>query len=173
MNRKISIRIALLITIAALGALSSLAQSSPHNNEWSPIRSANTNSPALAPWFIDTVDSTNDVGQHVSLAIDPENGTTYISYYNATNDDLRMATFVGTGGNCGPDNTRSSVRSSARWWNGPSRHGLSCTGLPPWAARSSVLGTPGISSLLGSRGTASASYITTDELKVKRGFRRL
>ena len=60
---------------------------------------------AAAPWFIETVDSDSDlgVGSHVSVAIDPA-GTTYISYYDATNKDLKMAKHVGSGGNCGPDN---------------------------------------------------------------------
>ena len=36
------------------------------------------------------------------MAIDPDNGITYISYYDTTYKDLRMAKYVGSGGNCGP-----------------------------------------------------------------------
>jgi len=60
---------------------------------------------ATAPWFRETVDSPNNVGQHVSVAIDPVTGTTYISYYDATEKELRMAKHVGSGGNCGLDNS--------------------------------------------------------------------
>jgi len=56
---------------------------------------------ATAPWFISEVDST--WGSHVSVAID-ESGTTYISYYDSDNTALKMAKYVGLGGNCGPDN---------------------------------------------------------------------
>ena len=58
---------------------------------------------ATAPWFIETVDPAWGVGSHVSVAID-DSGTTYISYYDATNKDLKMAKHVGSGGNCGPNN---------------------------------------------------------------------
>jgi len=57
---------------------------------------------AKAPWFISKVDSGPRVGSHVSLAID-DSGTTYISYYDAVNEDLKMAKSVNSGGNCGPD----------------------------------------------------------------------
>jgi hypothetical protein len=79
---------------------------SQHNEDWAVI-SASTASPASAPWFRDTVDSPNDVGQHVSVALDSDNGTSYISYYDATYGNLRMAKYVGSSGNCGPDNAWS------------------------------------------------------------------
>jgi hypothetical protein len=44
----------------------------------------------------------HNTGQHVSVAIDPSTGVTYVSYYDATHGDLRMAHYVGSGGNCGP-----------------------------------------------------------------------
>jgi hypothetical protein len=68
---------------------------------------------ATAPWFITRVDSTtlelgvDDVGQHASVVIDPARGTTYVSYYDVTNKDLRLAKYVGSGGDCGPSNTWS------------------------------------------------------------------
>jgi hypothetical protein len=57
-------------------------------------------------WFIGTVDgdTSNDRGQHASVAIDPSDDTIYVSYYDATNGDLRWARTVPTGGNCGLDN---------------------------------------------------------------------
>ena len=64
---------------------------------------ANADPAANAPWFIETVDSGSGVGSHVSVAID-DSGTTYISYYDSYNKDLKMAKYVGSGGNCGPDN---------------------------------------------------------------------
>ena len=64
---------------------------------------ANADPAANAPWFISTVDQGMGIGSHVSVAID-DSGTTYISYYDLTNKDLKMAKYVGSGGNCGPDN---------------------------------------------------------------------
>ena len=59
---------------------------------------------ANAPWFNINVDATGNVGQYASVAIDPVNNTTYVSYYDSTHNDLRMAKYVGSGGNCGPNN---------------------------------------------------------------------
>ena len=103
MKRQICIGLVLSATLVALGMTPCLTQGSQYNEDWAVI-SANTTSPASAPWFINTVDSPNDVGQHVSVALDPDNGTSYISYYDATYDNLRMAKYVGSGGNCGPNN---------------------------------------------------------------------
>jgi hypothetical protein len=59
------------------------------------------NSPTMiAPWIIEQVDQDKAVGEYVSLAID-QNDKTYISYYDGDNQNLRMASYVGTGGNCG------------------------------------------------------------------------
>ena len=93
--------------LVALGMTPGLTQGSQYNEDWAVISANTTSSSASAPWFIDTVDSPNDVGQHVSVAIDPDNGTTYISYYDATYNDLRMAKYVGSGGDCGPNNAWS------------------------------------------------------------------
>ncbi len=103
MKRQICIGFVLSATLVALGTTPCLTQGS-QTNEDRAVSSANTTSPASAPWFRNTVDSPNDVGQHVSVALDPANGTAYISYYDATYGNLRMAKYVGSGGNCGPNN---------------------------------------------------------------------
>jgi hypothetical protein len=65
--------------------------------------SAITDLGVIPPWKINMIDSASPVGQHVSVAID--RGKVFISYYDNVNKDLRLARYVGTGGNCGPDNT--------------------------------------------------------------------
>ena len=102
MKRQIRIGLVLSATLVVLGMTPGLAQESQYNEDWAVI-SANTTSPASAPWFINTVDSDTDVGRHVSVAVDPESGMTFISYYDAANRDLRLARYVGSGGNCGPN----------------------------------------------------------------------
>jgi hypothetical protein len=42
-----------------------------------------------------------NVGKYTSIAIQAP-GTPYISYYDETNQNLKMAKYVGSGGNCGP-----------------------------------------------------------------------
>jgi hypothetical protein len=101
MKRQIYIGLALSAMLVVLGMRSDLAQGSQHNEDWA-VSSVNTASAAMAPWLIDTVDSSTDVGRHVSVAIDPKSGMSFISYYDATNEDLRLARYVGSGGNCGP-----------------------------------------------------------------------
>jgi len=60
-----------------------------------------------AKWFKEYVDQPGDVGAYNSIAFDPGNGTPWISYYDATNTALKVALYVGSDGNCGPDNN---------WW---------------------------------------------------------
>ena len=93
--------------LAILGLAPALAQDS-QSSEVS-VMNVPRILPASAPWFFDTVDTDppNDVGQHVSIAFHPVSGRPYISYYDASNQNLRMAKYVVTGGNCGPDNTWS------------------------------------------------------------------
>lgn len=59
---------------------------------------------ADSPWFRSEVDTPDDTGQYTSVVIDPSTGVTSVSYYDATNEALRMAQYVGSGGNCGPNN---------------------------------------------------------------------
>jgi hypothetical protein len=56
-------------------------------------------------FFIETVDSANDTGQYISVAIDQDSSDVYVSYYDNTEQNLRSATYVGSGGNCGVDNS--------------------------------------------------------------------
>lgn len=50
-------------------------------------------------WACTTVDGTGTVGQYSSLSYATD-GTAYISYYDGTNFNLKVAYFVGSGGNC-------------------------------------------------------------------------
>jgi hypothetical protein len=102
MKARICIGFFLCVILLTLVVVQSWAREALPIEGWA-TGSLTTVSPASAPWFVDTVDSVTDVGRHVSVAIDPASGTTFISYYDATNGDLRLARHVGTGGNCGPN----------------------------------------------------------------------
>jgi hypothetical protein len=102
MKRQICIGLVLSATLVVLGMRPGPAQGRQYNQDQAVIN-ANATSAAMAPWFIDTVDSATNVGRHVSVAIDPSSGNTCISYYDAVNKDLRLARYVGSGGNCGPN----------------------------------------------------------------------
>jgi hypothetical protein len=91
-------RIIILVVILVLALGSGLTQASPQQAETASIQ-------AGAWWFTDYVDQPGDVGAYASIAFDPGNGTPWISYYNAATTALRVAHRVGSGGNCGPDNT--------------------------------------------------------------------
>ena len=68
--------------------------------------SSDASSIADAPWVRMEVDTDGDTGHHGSVAIDPLLGGVYVSYYDATNKNLRMAHYrhdLGSAGNCGPD----------------------------------------------------------------------
>lgn len=65
---------------------------------------SSANPGAAAPWFIDEVDTDGDMGLHASVAYDPSRGVTYVSYYDATNQELRLARSNGFGPDpCGPN----------------------------------------------------------------------
>ena len=54
-------------------------------------------------WIVETIDSPNDVGRYASIAFNLF--APVISYYDATNKDLRVAAPASSGANCGPSNT--------------------------------------------------------------------
>ena len=56
-------------------------------------------------WTEITVDSTRDVGTFLSVAIEPQSGAPFLSYYEGEAGDLWFAHYVGTGGNCGPSSS--------------------------------------------------------------------
>jgi hypothetical protein len=65
------------------------------------VGSGGTGCTATAAWTCGTVDTgaTGTVGGYTSLAFDAS-GNPWISYYDWSNLDLRVARYVGTGGNC-------------------------------------------------------------------------
>ena len=99
--RRIGFSFGLFLLFAAVGW-----QSYPKKTTYQKLNGASSSAPSIlpatAPWFFSTVDATDDVGQHVSVAFDPETDVPYISYYDATYGDLKMAYYTGAGGNCGP-----------------------------------------------------------------------
>jgi hypothetical protein len=65
-------------------------------------------------WFNVEVDTPGDIGQHTSMAIDQDTGDIWVSYYDVTNKDLRVARYVLRNGNCGPyDSWRCQTVDSA------------------------------------------------------------
>lgn len=61
--------------------------------------------PNSLTWQIDVIDATNNVGLTPSLALQPGTEKPYISYYDNTLDDLKLAFPVTNGGDCGPGNS--------------------------------------------------------------------
>ena len=96
----------LSVMLLLVAAGSSLARE-PQPAGPSETVGVNADPAANAPWFNIDVDTPGDVGQYSSVAIDPFNDTTYVSYYDTTNKALRMAMNrgFGSGGNCGPNNS--------------------------------------------------------------------
>jgi hypothetical protein len=86
--------LALTLTVVPVGAQGGqpLAYPAPAGVNASPG--------GTAAWLVETVDYGPSAGSHVSVAIDA-GGTTYISYCDDANKGLKMATYVGEGGNCG------------------------------------------------------------------------
>jgi hypothetical protein len=59
---------------------------------------------ANTPWFVEEIDTDGDIGLYASVAYDPSLGVTYVSYYDATNQRLRLARSNGFGPeDCGPN----------------------------------------------------------------------
>ena len=98
----LSVMLLLLLAGSGLTAGSGLARG-PQSIAPSGVDGASATSAANAVWFRTEVDTTNETGQHTSVAIDPATGDIYVSYYDADAKDLRIAQYVGSGGDCGPD----------------------------------------------------------------------
>lgn len=69
------------------------------------LRVAGSNNPSgtactLASWECTTIDSTGDVGSYSKLALD-NNSNPWIAYYDNTNNDLKVAQYVGAGAGTG------------------------------------------------------------------------
>ena len=73
------------------------------------MQSTSSPPPATLPWVMKTVDapSGGTAGQYNSVALSPETGKPYISYYDATHSELRLSYPVASSGNCGPNNSWS------------------------------------------------------------------
>jgi hypothetical protein len=56
------------------------------------------------PWVNAEIDTPGDTGQYTSIAIDPNNGGIYISYYDAENQELRLANSLWSGWDCDAGN---------------------------------------------------------------------
>ena len=103
MKKQICIGLVLFAIFIFMGISPYQAQGLNNHKDYLALP-ASTSSPASAPWFRETVYSYLDVGQHVSLALDPADDRPYISFYDANYEGLRMAKYVGSGGNCGSNN---------------------------------------------------------------------
>jgi len=103
MKKHICLGLVLFAAIVFMGISPYLAQGS-NNHDDGEVLQASTFSPASAPWFFEAVYTYLDAGQYVSLALDHLNERPYISYYDANYEGLRMAKYVGSGGNCGSNN---------------------------------------------------------------------
>ena len=118
MKRKASFSFCIVITVIfALGLVGSaqippvpltiLADSTDIQNPTIPPLFFGPLSPLedSSTWVRQALDTANQAGAYASVAVDPLLGTLYISYYDSSNGDLRLAHEVDTGGNCGPGNS--------------------------------------------------------------------
>ena len=103
MNNRILFRAVLSVALLILAPGLGVARGA-QPTRLSDAVGVNADPAASAPWFNIEVDTPNDRGRYASVAVDPSTGTTFVSYYDATNMDLRVAEHVGSGGNCGPNN---------------------------------------------------------------------
>jgi hypothetical protein len=58
-------------------------------------------------------DDVNDFGGFPSIAVNPANGDTWAAYWDDSSDDLMVAHYVASGGNCGTGGTWSCTRVDA------------------------------------------------------------
>jgi hypothetical protein len=97
----------LLDDLGSVGKYSSLAAGpydyfiSYYDQTNGSLKLAEANDIEGAPWFTQTVDSVGNVGRYSSIAYVPGSSGPHISYYDLTNGNLKYATLIGFGGNCG------------------------------------------------------------------------
>jgi hypothetical protein len=103
MKRQIYIGLVICAILIVLGMTPYLARGS-NNVEDGAVSGTNITTSASTRWFFTRVDTPYNVGQYVSVVLHPVSGLPYVSYYDADHEDLRMAKYVGSGGNCGPNN---------------------------------------------------------------------
>jgi hypothetical protein len=95
----------MLAVLLILATGSGLAHGSQTTGSSETINS-NADLSANIEWINIEIDTPGNVGLYASVAINPLNDTTYVSYYDATDKDLRLAMDKGFGtGNCGPNNS--------------------------------------------------------------------
>jgi hypothetical protein len=106
MKKRLFFGISSVIVLLSLAVSMSLAQ------EVQPESADNASAAALsanAPWSTSWADNSTSasVGAYSSIAFSPVDYMPYISYYDAANGNLMLASPVTSGGNCGTNN---------RWW---------------------------------------------------------
>ena len=95
----VALFVTLIILMLLMGVNLALAQRSGSPADGAPSPHAE---PAWVGQYIQHVDYPNNVGDYVSLAINPIDNRPHVSYYDYTNGDLMYARYVGDGaGNCG------------------------------------------------------------------------
>ena len=103
MSGGVFFRAALSAFLLVLAAGSDLARGSQGIGVMGPAV-ASASPGATEPWFMAEIDTDGDTGLHASVAYDPTWGSIYVSYYDATNQRLRMARSDGVGPeDCGPN----------------------------------------------------------------------
>jgi len=101
MSKKFIRFVAVLTILVSIVGNTGVVRADPVGEKTSAAASA---SPATAPWFVGWADKTTsaNVGSYPSIAYSPIDGLPYISYYDATNHHLMLASPVWNGGsNCG------------------------------------------------------------------------
>lgn len=93
-----------LLALAVIVGAGQAQSAPPEDDAW--IDSVNV--AGNLPWQYGEVDSVSGgyTGRYVDIVVAPHNGTVYVSYYDATNQELRMARSTTPGaGNCGPSDS--------------------------------------------------------------------
>lgn len=93
----------LVFGMACIGAGAPWASAAPASGGLEELLATRS----LSEWTEVTVDTTRNVGQYLDVAVVPGTGIPYVSYYEGIAKDLWLATFVGSGGNCGPGSSWS------------------------------------------------------------------